>query len=596
MSDQQQTLHIGVIIGHYRIVRHISSGGFGKTYEVEHVSLPLRRCIKEFFMHGINQRVGDTVTVSVAENRPIFEQMRTKFLKEAQRMAQFHNPHVVPVTDFFEQNGTAYYVMELIEGKSLAKTMGEQQRPFSEQEVREMLPQILSALGGVHAKGIFHLDLKPGNILRDDDGHLWLIDFGASKQISVDESQTLSNSTGLCYTPHYAPSELIQGSTKHIGPWTDLYSLGATLYNLLTRKTPPEIADIEEEGAAVFAFPSAVSDDMRQLILWLMQPRRSDRPQSVADVEQQGVVNVSDVIANDNSIVTVASSTMVNHLKVQTKAKKEHRNSVFRGVVHILLRPILIFVLYCGLLFLTNRCDNKKNINGNTNNISLQETSTSVVGDSYYLTCPDSNHPHLIDLGLPSGTKWVCCNIGASSPNQCGDYYALGETKPKDVYNWDTYEHRFLLENITMITRKEIPMRKRGRTITSHDLARTYGRIRELESEFSFIVHQWGDNLHIPSFNQYQELIANTKAEWTTMENVHGYEFTSSNGGTIFLPAAGRGDGNNHNYINLFGFYWSKDSINVINRTSHNLFFSAETISINSDSVYYGFSVRQVRD
>ena len=287
MNNQQQTLPIGSIIGHYRVVRPLSSGGFGNTYEVEHVSLPLHRCIKEFFMRGINQRVGEAVTVSVEDNRAVFEQMRTKFLKEAQRMAQFHNAHVVPVTDFFEQNGTVYYVMELIEGQSLSAMMKAQGRPFTEAEVREMLPQVLDALRGVHDKGIYHLDLKPANIMRDGDGHLWLIDFGASKQLTPGESQTLSTSTGLCYTPGYAPSELVQGATKYMGPWTDFYSLGATLYNLLTRQSPPEIADIEEEGAKAFDFPADVSDAMRQLVQWLMQPRRGERPQSVADIEQR---------------------------------------------------------------------------------------------------------------------------------------------------------------------------------------------------------------------------------------------------------------------------------------------------------------------
>lgn len=301
MNNQQQTLPIGSIIGHYRVVRPLSSGGFGNTYEVEHVSLPLHRCIKEFFMRGINQRVGETVTVSVEDNRAVFEQMRTKFLKEAQRMAQFHNAHVVPVTDFFEQNGTVYYVMELIEGQSLSAMMKAQGRPFTEAEVREMLPQVLDALRGVHDKGIYHLDLKPANIMCDGDGHLWLIDFGASKQLTLSESQTLSTSTGLCYTPGYAPSELVQGATKYMGPWTDFYSLGATLYNLLTRQSPPEIADIEEEGAKAFDFPADVSDAMRQLVQWLMQPRRGERPQSVADIEQR-LATVADQAANSKMV------------------------------------------------------------------------------------------------------------------------------------------------------------------------------------------------------------------------------------------------------------------------------------------------------
>ena len=91
--------------------------------------------------------------------------------------------------------------------------------------------------------------------MQNAQGFCWLIDFGASKQLSAQESMTLSTSTGLCYTPGYAPSEQISGSIKRIGPWTDFYALGATLYNLLTNEAPPEVDDVTYEGEAAFHFP-----------------------------------------------------------------------------------------------------------------------------------------------------------------------------------------------------------------------------------------------------------------------------------------------------------------------------------------------------
>lgn len=292
MDEQQvsQMLPMGTPLqdGRYRVVRYMASGGFGNTYEVEHTVLHKHMAMKEFYMRGINQRQGTNVTVTQSENRATFDQMREKFYHEAQRLAALEEPHIVGVTDSFEENQTAYYVMQLIDGSSLSARMAAQGRPFTEQQVRGVvLPQVLSALKYVHQQGLYHLDLKPANIMQDGKDRCWLIDFGASKQMSVAESQSLSTSTGLCYTPGFAPAEQINGNTKRIGPSTDIYALGATLYNLLTAQTPPSSDDIMDEGERAFAFPASVSADMRNLIVWMMSPAVKDRPQNIGEIEQR---------------------------------------------------------------------------------------------------------------------------------------------------------------------------------------------------------------------------------------------------------------------------------------------------------------------
>ena len=286
--DNQQMLPVGTLLkgGEYRVERYIASGGFGNTYEVEHVRLGKRMALKEFFMRGINQREGTRVSVSQEDNRESFDQMREKFYKEAQRLARLEEEHIVEVNDFFEENQTAYYTMKLIDGQSLSAQMKKSGRPFTEQQISKILPQLLDALRYVHSNALYHLDLKPGNIMQNVNGHCWLIDFGASKQLSPTESQTLSTSTGLCYTPGFAPSEQITGSTKRIGAWTDYYALGATLYNLLTGKTPPSPDDIMNDEDAAFAFPASVSSRMRKLVIWMMQPRPANRPQNVEQIEK----------------------------------------------------------------------------------------------------------------------------------------------------------------------------------------------------------------------------------------------------------------------------------------------------------------------
>lgn len=286
--DQSQMLPIGTLLqdGKYRVAQYVASGGFGNTYVVEHVKLGKRLALKEFFMRNINLRQGTTVTVSVGDNRDTFMQMKDKFFKEAQRLARLDDSHIVEVNDFFEENQTAYYVMRLIDGESLAQRMKRTGAPLSEADVSHVLQQVLRALRTVHQQGLYHLDLKPGNIMQNAEGHCWLIDFGASKQLSAQESQTLSTSTGLCYTPGFAPSEQVNGNTKRIGPWTDFYALGATLYNLLTGEAPPEVDDVMYDGEEAFHFTAAVSPQLRQLIIWLMTPRYNQRPQSCDDIER----------------------------------------------------------------------------------------------------------------------------------------------------------------------------------------------------------------------------------------------------------------------------------------------------------------------
>ena len=280
--------------GKYRVERYMASGGFGNTYEVTHLKLNRRFALKEFFLRGdcLRDSDGRTVTVSNPTKTEVFTSMRAKFEKEAQRMYDLTEegcPHVVRITDLFDENQTSYYVMELIEGESLGKRLSRTGQPMPEQEVMRLLPQILEALDGVHRRRIWHLDLKPDNLMVDARGHLTLIDFGASKQLSASGnfSTTLS---AMCYTPGYAPSEQIDQNLQNIGPWTDLYALGATLYRLVTNQTPPQSSELITalfSGQDVFRFTPTVSDRMQQLIRWMMNPAIPNRPQSVADIRQR---------------------------------------------------------------------------------------------------------------------------------------------------------------------------------------------------------------------------------------------------------------------------------------------------------------------
>lgn len=284
-------LAVGTVLhGTYRIDGYLSSGGFGNTYIATNIQFGVRRAVKEFFMRGVSQRDADSTTVSVgnADNRAMFEQQLEKFKKEARRIFNLNSEHIVRVYDLFEENATAYYVMDFIEGESLSQRMKRANAPLTEDEVWRVVPQILDALEAAHNAGILHLDLKPANIMIDREGIARLIDFGASKQQSLQGGATMSSA--IACTPGYAPSEQMEQNAELFGPWTDFYSLGATLYTLLTNQKPSSPSIISEdttaEKASALPLPASVSPKMRRLIVWLMQVNRRQRPQSVAEIRR----------------------------------------------------------------------------------------------------------------------------------------------------------------------------------------------------------------------------------------------------------------------------------------------------------------------
>ena len=286
--NNENMLPVGTMLrgGTYKVTKQLSSGGFGNTYMVQNVSFNETYAMKEFFMRGVNLREGDTVTVSVPDNKATFESQKAKLKKEAQRLRRLHNAHIVQVHDLFEERGTIYYVMDYIDGESLGSRLQRAGKPLTEAEAMDVLRQMLDALDLVHSQSpqLLHLDIKPANIMMDQSGCAYLIDFGASKQIATDDNNALSTTTGMSYTAGYAPSEQIEQNYERMGPWTDFYALGATLYKLVTMQQPPSPSDISDDGTDAFHFPATVSEACRKLICWMMMPSRKKRPQSVAEI------------------------------------------------------------------------------------------------------------------------------------------------------------------------------------------------------------------------------------------------------------------------------------------------------------------------
>ena len=275
-------LPVGTLLqgGRYEIIRYISSGGFGCTYEARDTKFKSRVksvAIKEFFVKDFCNRDADSNTVVVATNSKVelVNKLRVKFLEEADALFELEHPNIVRVTDTFEENGTAYYVMEYISGTTLAAIV-DKEGSLSEEKALGYIRQVADALKYVHSHKRSHFDVKPQNIMVDSNDRAVLIDFGVSKQ--YDEVNGVNTSTLVGYTPGYAPMELTYNDIAEFSPTTDIYSLGATLFNLVTGTVPPSAGRVNEDGLPV---PVDVSAQVFDAIKAAMQPRRKDRPQNI---------------------------------------------------------------------------------------------------------------------------------------------------------------------------------------------------------------------------------------------------------------------------------------------------------------------------
>lgn len=265
--------------GKYRIEGVLGQGGFGITYLATQVALNRKVTIKEFFMKELCNRDEQTSQVSVPSMGSVdtVARFRAKFVKEAQTIAALNNPHIIHIHDIFEENGTAYYVMDYLSGGSLSDLV-QRNGVLAEATALGYIRQVADALSYIHARNINHLDIKPSNVLIDGNGNAVVIDFGLSKRYDETGSQTSTTPVGISHG--FAPLEQYQpGGVSTFSPTTDIYSLGATLYKLLSGQTPPNataLLDADLDLSRLSASPST-----KAAIAAAMQPKRKGRPQTV---------------------------------------------------------------------------------------------------------------------------------------------------------------------------------------------------------------------------------------------------------------------------------------------------------------------------
>jgi serine/threonine protein kinase len=396
--------------GKYKIERVLGQGGFGITYLAKQkvsvagalgtIDAEIEVTVKEFFMKELCNRdeASSAVTVPSTGSAELVEKFRQKFIKEAKNISKLKHPHIIKVLDVFEENSTAYYVMEYIDGGSLSDLI-EEKGTLKEEETLKYTRQIASALQYIHSLNMNHLDVKPGNVLLRQNGDVVLIDFGMSKNYDVAGEQTTSSPIGV--SVGYAPIEQSRaGGLGTFSPATDIYSLGATMFKMLMGQTPPEATTVFDEGLP--ELPAEVSDTTKKVIEKAMQPRRKERYQTIEEFlialngeQSQQLLSVEETIvetpAEDTQYIAPAKTEVEvqpkEQPKVETKAKEANT-------------PKLKFL----------KEDDKE--------------ATKFITD-FMVQESNIDTSDVVDLGL--SVKWCGHNLGATVPEEYGSYYCWAD-------------------------------------------------------------------------------------------------------------------------------------------------------------------------
>jgi serine/threonine protein kinase len=272
------------LLQRYMIGRLLGQGGFGITYLGWDDRLQIKVAIKEYFPVSLVSRApgGKGVVPFTSEHEEGFVTGITKFLDEARLLARLREvKEIVGVQDFFEDNGTAYLVMELLEGRTLKKLISENGGRIEFRRALTLLLPIMRALHEIHAHGLVHRDVSPDNIFVTASNECKLLDFGAARQAVGEVTGALT----VILKPGYAPPEQYSQDSRQ-GPWTDVYAMAATLYCAITGKPPPDITKRFQNDMIVrpsdsgLGTPPAFDD----ALIAALSLRSQERPQTMKDL------------------------------------------------------------------------------------------------------------------------------------------------------------------------------------------------------------------------------------------------------------------------------------------------------------------------
>lgn len=233
----RRALPVGAVVGgRFLVGKVLGAGGFGITYLAQDLRLRRRVALKEFFPSGMVSRTGEDFTVQchADTDEPLFLRALERFLNEGQFLAKFDHPNIVKVLDLLQAHGTAYMAMEYHEGRTLRALLDEG-GPLPEPHALQVLGFVCDALRNTHRAQVVHRDVKPDNVYLAQQGRTLLLDFGGAKQLSANTER----SKDALFSNGYAAPEQYHGEAGQAGPWTDVYGCAATLFKVLTGRTPP---------------------------------------------------------------------------------------------------------------------------------------------------------------------------------------------------------------------------------------------------------------------------------------------------------------------------------------------------------------------
>lgn len=321
--------------GKYTINKILGQGSFGITYlaatkipmqgDFGKMDVDVKVAIKEFFMADLNSRSGDGTSLEKTDSS-IVKKYAKKFYTEAENLAKLNHPNIVKVLEVFNENNTSYYVMEYIEGETLDDYI-KRNGKIGEEEARLITLDICGALRHMHDHHMLHLDLKPKNVMRDQNGKIYLIDFGLAKQYNENGEPESSTTLGLG-TRGYAPVEQMKYKSDGTMPATlDVYALGASLFKMLTGQVPPESSDVLNEGLPMNLLQNAgVSQDMIGVVEKAMAPLKKNRYQNVGELIDALTVNVPQT--EETVVEPHDEETEIQHEETELETPPPYNNEV----------------------------------------------------------------------------------------------------------------------------------------------------------------------------------------------------------------------------------------------------------------------------
>ncbi len=322
----------------YMLGRVLGEGGFGITYVGIDVKLGIMLAIKEYYPAGfVTREHSSDVHVFKGEQSDFFYSHKDKFLGEAKRLARLRNlPGIVSVGDFFEQNNTAYIVMEYIKGQTYKEYINKMGGSIQSEQVFDMMKPVMQSLAKVHEVGIIHRDISPDNIMISNDGFVKLIDFGAAR----DYAQAGKNSMSVMLKQGYSPEE--QYRSKGVqGPWTDVYSLCATMYKCMTAITPEESTQRVREDTLIP--PShmgiTINPQKESVLLRGLAVYAEDRISSIDELINE--------LCTDYGIPQETSNTT---LQTEQPIKKQHKETRERVVLFCIIISAITLLIVLGIM------------------------------------------------------------------------------------------------------------------------------------------------------------------------------------------------------------------------------------------------------